>query len=78
MAAAEAVGSALEITGARVTLIGQPWDVLKSEAFPTLMIELGHLTHPVERRLMVSQDYWREVSGALVQAADEILGMDSR
>ena len=73
-AAAEAVAAALETTGADVTLIGQPWGVLKSSAFPTLMVELGHLSHPVERRLMVSRDYWEEVSRALVEAADHILG----
>lgn len=74
VAAAEAVGAAVEATGARVTLIGQPWDVLKATEFPTLMIELGHLTHPVERRLMVSRSYWEQVAGALVEAAGEIMG----
>lgn len=72
--AAEAVAAALESTGADVTLVGQPWDVLKTESFPTMMIELGHLTHPVERRLLVSRDYWEDVSAALVGAVDEITG----
>lgn len=72
--AAEAIATALENVGARVTMIGQPWDVLKSAAFPTIMVELGHLTHPVERRLLVSRDYWERVAGALVEAADELLG----
>lgn len=72
--AAEAVAGALERTGARVTLVGQPWEVLKSDAFPTLMVELGHLTHPVERRLMVSPAYHREVAAALVDAVRELLG----
>ncbi len=71
--AAETIAAALETTGAQVTLVGQPWDVLKSTEFPTLMIELGHLSHPVEPRLMVSRDYWGEVSAALVMAADELL-----
>lgn len=74
VAAAEAIGAALEKTGAEVRLIGQPWDVLKSREFPTLMIELGHLSHPVEQRLMVSRDYWERAAAALVEAADEILG----
>ena len=56
-----------------MTLVGRPWDVLKATEFPTLMIELGHLTHPVERRLMVSRDYWEQVASALVAAADEIV-----
>ena len=73
VAAAEAIAKALEDTGAKVTLIGQPWDVLKSSAFPTLMIELGHLTNPVERRLMVSRDYWEEAAQALVVAAQTFL-----
>ena len=58
---------------AKVTLIGQPWDVLKSTTFRTLMIELGHLTHPVERRMMVSRDYWEDAAQALVAAAQAIL-----
>ena len=73
VAAAQAVGGALERIGAKVTLIGQPWDVLKSTTFPTLMIELGHLTHPVERRMMVSRDYWEDAAQALVAAAQAIL-----
>lgn len=72
--AAAAVAAALEATGTKVTLIGQPWEVLKTTAFPTLMIELGHLTHPVERRLVTSPAYWDQVSAALVAAADEIFG----
>lgn len=72
--AAEAVRAALEETGARVTLIGQPWDVLKSESFPTVMLELGHLTHPVERRLMVSRAYHEEVAEALVTAVRQVVG----
>lgn len=70
--AAEAVAAALDSTGADVTLIGQPWEVLKTRTFPTMMIELGHLTHPVERRLLVSRDYWEEVSRALVWAANRL------
>ena len=71
--AAEAVAGALEGIGARVTLVGQPWEVLKSGAVPTLMVELGHLTHPVERRLMVSRDFWEEAARALVAGADRLL-----
>ncbi|NNF28162.1 MAG: N-acetylmuramoyl-L-alanine amidase [Gemmatimonadetes bacterium] len=70
--AAEAVAAELESLGAKVTLIGQSWEVLKTTAFPTLMIELGHLSHPVERRLVTSRAYWEEVSMALVAAADEM------
>lgn len=78
VAAGEAIAKALEDIGAKVTLIGQPWDVLKSNAFPTLMIELGHLTHPVERRLMVSKDYWEEAAQALVAAGKMFLEAPSR
>lgn len=73
VAAAETVAAELEGLGARVTLIGQPWDVLKSDAFPTLMVELGHLTHPVERRLMVSRDFWEDASAALVRAVGRMM-----
>lgn len=74
VSAAEALAAALETTGARTSLIGQPWDVLKSESFPTVMVELGHLTHPVERRLMLSRAYHEEVAEALTGAVMEILG----
>lgn len=77
LAAAEAIARGLESTGARVSLIGQPWDVLKSTAFPTLMIELGYLTHPVEQRLMVSRDYWERVAHAVVEASRTLLGSPS-
>jgi N-acetylmuramoyl-L-alanine amidase len=72
--AAEAMAAELGGIGARVTLIGQPWDVLKSEAVPSVMVELGHLTNPVERRLMVSRDFWEEASMALVRAVDALVG----
>ena len=72
--AAEAVARAFEDMGAKVTLIGQPWDVLKSDSFPTLMIELGHMTHPVERRLVVSRDYWMKAARALVAATEAVVG----
>ena len=73
VAAAEAIAEALETTGAEVTLVGQPWGVLKPTDFPTLMVELGHLSNPIERRLMVSRDYWEEAAAALVTAAEAIL-----
>lgn len=74
MDAARTVARALEGTGAEVRIIGQPWDVLKTTDFPTLMVELGHMTHPVERRLVTSPAYWRRSAQALVEAAREILG----
>ncbi len=74
VAAAEAIKAALEAGGAQVTLVGQPWGVLKSTTVPTLMVELGHLSNPVERRLMVSRDYWEDAAQALVEAADRFFG----
>lgn len=67
VAAAETISEALESIGADVIRIGQPWDVLKTTEFPTLMIELGHLSNPVERRLLLSRAYWEQVSAALVE-----------
>ena len=52
----------------------EPWEVLKTADFPTLMIELGHLSNPVERRLLLSRAYWEQVSAVLVEAVDEITG----
>ena len=71
---AETIGMALEKTGTKVTVVPQPWQVLKTSQFPTLMIELGHLTQPVERRLMMSRSYWEEASKAIVSAVDHHFG----
>lgn len=74
MALARAVGEVVEGTGASVRILDRPWEVLRSRTVPTVMLELGHLTHPVERRLMVSRDYHREVAEALVRAVRQVLG----
>lgn len=74
MELARAVGDAVATTGASVRIFDRPWDVLRSRTVPTIMLELGHLTHPVERRLMVSPDYHREVAEALVEAVRRVLG----
>ena len=78
VAVAEAVGATFERSGAEVRLIPQPWEVLKSEAVPTVMIELGHLTHPVERRLLLSRDYQEEAADLLVESLRDVLGTPGR
>jgi N-acetylmuramoyl-L-alanine amidase len=74
VSAGEAIAESLRGIGAQVELIGQPWGVLKTTDFPTMMIELGHLTHPVERRLLLSPDYWKQASDVIVEAAATIVG----
>lgn len=73
VAASEHVQAALEEMGAEVALVGQPYPFLKSSTMPTVVIELGHLTHPVERRLLMSEEYWHRAAAALVSAAGRIL-----
>lgn len=47
---------------------------LASATVPTVMIEAGFLTHPVEKRILVSDDYHRRLAGLFVQAATQVLG----
>ncbi len=46
---------------------------LASSSVPTVMIEAGFLTHPVEQRFLVSDDYHRRLARLFVQAAERVL-----
>jgi N-acetylmuramoyl-L-alanine amidase len=46
---------------------------LASPSVPTVMIEAGFLTHQVERRFLVSDDYHRRLARVFVQAAERVL-----
>jgi tetratricopeptide (TPR) repeat protein len=68
------VADVLEAAGSTVVREGRDWPFLKSPTVPTVMIELGYMTHPVERRLLVSDAFHRDLAGALLKVADQMLG----
>jgi N-acetylmuramoyl-L-alanine amidase len=71
--AAAAVAEALEDAGSEVLMEERPWPFLKSTTVPTVMVELAFMTHPVERRLIQSQAFHRELGEAMVRATRRIL-----
>ena len=72
--AAEVFARALEEEGTPVVLEPRASAGLASPTVPTVMIETGFMTHPVEVRLLQSHHYHRELAQTYVRAADEILG----
>ncbi len=72
--AATLVADALEVAGSVVVREGRDWPFLKSLTVPTVMIELAYMTHPVERRLLVSDAFHRDLARALLKATDGMLG----
>lgn len=71
--AARIFAEVLEEAGSDVVLESRTSAFLASPSVPTVMIEAGFLTHPVERRLLVSDAYHRELAQAFVQAARRVL-----
>lgn len=71
--AATAVAEALEAAGSHVVVEARPWPFLQSPSVPTVMIELAFMTHPVERRLIQSEAFHREIGESLVRAARRLL-----
>ena len=68
-AAANHVAEALRRLDTPVFVEARPWGFLRSPTVPSLMIEAGFLTHPVERRLLVSSSYHRELAARIVDGA---------
>ena len=68
-AAANHVAEALRQLDTPVFVESRPWAFLRSPTAPSLMIEAGFLTHPVERRLLVSSAYHRALAARLVDGA---------
>jgi N-acetylmuramoyl-L-alanine amidase len=66
--AAHAVADALRAAGGEVVVEARPWPFLQSPTVPTVMIELGFATNPVERRLLMSDAFHRELGEAFVRA----------
>lgn len=67
--AAEHVAAALRELDTPVLVEARPWQFLRSPTVPMLMIEAGFLTHPVERRLLVSSAYYRALAAKIADGA---------
>jgi N-acetylmuramoyl-L-alanine amidase len=72
-AAASAVGDAIRETGAKVVVEGRPWEFLQSPTATTVMIEMAFMSHPVERRMILSPWYQHEYAGKIVDGVDRFL-----
>ncbi len=68
-AAAQHMAEALRRLDTPVVVEARPWEFLRSPTVPMLMIEAGFLTHPVERRMLVSSSYHRELAAHIVAGA---------
>ena len=70
---ATSVAGALRESGSPVTVEGRPWDFLKSPTVPTLMIEAGFMTHPVERRMIMSAAYHHDLATRLADGIQAVM-----
>lgn len=71
--AADIFAEALEEEGTVVVLEPRDRASLASPTVPTVMIETGFMTHPVERRLLRSEAYHRELARTFVRATRRVL-----
>lgn len=76
--AAAAVAEALEESGSEVLVEARPWPFLQSPTVPTVMVELAFMTHPVERRLIQSESFPRQMGEVMVKAARQLLDEGDR
>lgn len=67
--AARSIGAALAATGGPVVVEARPWGFLASPTVATVMIEAGFLTHPVERRLILSRAHHRDLARMIADGA---------
>jgi N-acetylmuramoyl-L-alanine amidase len=72
-AAASAVEDALRETGAKVVVEGRPWGFLQSPTATTVMIEMAFMSHPVERRMVLSPWYQHEFAAKIADGVDRFL-----
>jgi N-acetylmuramoyl-L-alanine amidase len=72
-AAAGLMADAMREMGSEVIVEPRPWPFLQSTSVPTVMIELAHMTHPVERRLVVSPAFHADLAVGLVGATVRFL-----
>ncbi len=64
---------AMEEEGIPVVLEPRDRSSLASPTVPTVMIETGFMTHPVERRLLRSEAYHRELARTFLRAIGRVL-----
>jgi N-acetylmuramoyl-L-alanine amidase len=72
-ALADRLVAALGADGTPVVVAQRNNAFLGSPTVPTVMIEAGFLTHPVERRLAVSAAYHDDLAAAIVAALQAFL-----
>ena len=74
--AAETMAASLRMLDTPVVVENRPWPFLQSPTVPTVMVEAGFLTHPVERRLLKSPEYHRKLAARLADGA--VKGIQAR
>jgi N-acetylmuramoyl-L-alanine amidase len=72
--AARTFAGAMEADGVVVVLEARDRPFLASPDVPTVMIEAGFLTHPVEQRFLQTDDYHQVLARMFVDAAREVVG----
>ena len=70
---ADILAEAFIQSGSDVLVEGKPWPFLKSETVPTAMVEVAFMTHPVDRRLLMSTEFRHELGQTFVKAAHRFL-----
>lgn len=71
--AAAIFAEVMEQDGVVVVQEARTSSFLASSSVPTVMIEAGFLTHPVEQRFLVSDDYHRRLAQVFVRATERVL-----
>lgn len=71
--AAGVFAEAMERDGVVVVREARTSPFLASPSVPTVMIEAGFLTHPVEQRFLVSEEYHRRLARLFVEAAERVV-----
>lgn len=71
--AAGIFAEAMEGDGVTVVQAARTSPFLASSSVPTVMIEAGFLTHPVEQRFLVSEEYHRRLAQLFVDAAERVV-----
>ena len=67
--AATAFAEELRADGSEVLLDPRGQGFLQSPSVPTVMLEVGFMTNPMERRMLQSDSYHHELGRAFVRAA---------
>lgn len=73
VAMAESVAQSIRDLETPVEIMPKPWPFLQSPTATTIMLENGHLTNPVEKRMLTSSDYHRILSRHIVMGTMKAL-----